>query len=48
MTPQQRKPVHAEGEIRAIQQRQLGLITSEQARSWISEATITRRVQAEQ
>jgi len=48
MTPQQRKPVHAEGEIRAIQQRQLGLINSEQARSWISEATITRRVQAEQ
>jgi very-short-patch-repair endonuclease len=38
--------VHAESEIRALFQRQLGLITSAQALRWISEATISRRVKA--
>jgi hypothetical protein len=46
MTPHERRPLHAETEIRALMRRQLGLITTAQARESISEATITRRVQA--
>jgi very-short-patch-repair endonuclease len=46
MTPHERKPLHAETEIRALMRGQLGLITTAQARESISEATITRRVQA--
>jgi hypothetical protein len=46
MTRHQRKPMHREGDIRAVVRRRLGLITTTQALQWISESTISRRVKA--